>query len=461
MRLFQADVYTQRRINLAKSIGKGIILIQGNAESPMNYKDNVYHFRQNSNFLYYFGINQPDLNAVIDAESGVATLYGHQNTIDDIIWLGEVPSLSSLAESVGVSSVKPGNAIIDDINAASSANRALHYLPPYRPEHHGVLQSIKSSTEDVKPSIDLIKAVVAQREIKSAIEITEIEHAVNITKAMHIAAMKAVKPDLYEYEVVAKILDTCKAHNASLSYGVIFSINGQVLHNHYHHNKMTSGRLVINDSGAENDMCYAGDITRTIPVSGRFTDKQKDIYNIVYEMETTCIDTVKAGIKYRDVHLLSNRILLERFKELGLVKGNVEDMVNEGVAGMFMPHGLGHQMGLDVHDMEDLGENLVGYEEGQQRASYMGLKSLRLAKTLKSGFVLTVEPGIYFIPQLIQKYNAEGKFKDFVNYDKLNDYLDFGGIRIEDNILITDDGRKVLGDYIPKTIEEVEGVMKG
>jgi Xaa-Pro aminopeptidase len=461
MRLFDKEIYQQRREGLKKAMGKGILLIMGNGEAAMNYQGNPYHFRQNSNFLYYFGIAQPDLHAIIDLDNDTTTIYGNELTMDDIIWMGEVASLSSLASNVGVDVVKSPDALIEDLKAYPK--KSIHFLPPYRIEHQTLLfdaLGIKHADQAAKASLKLIKAVIAQRSIKSSEEIEEMEKAVNITKSMHVRAMQRTKEEKYEYEVVGDILKQCKNYHGSLAYGVIFSINGQVLHNHHHDNLMVSGRLVLNDSGAENDMYYAGDITRTFPVNGKFTQKQKEIYEIVLEMEKSCIEFIGPGVKYYDAHLHANSILIERFKALGLLKGETSEMLDAGVAGLFMPHGLGHMIGLDVHDMEDLGEQYVGYEDGQERATMLGLKSLRLARTLQPGFTLTVEPGIYFIPQLIEKYKSEGKFMDYVNYDKLKEYYDFGGIRIEDNVLITEDGRRVLGEPIPKEIWEVEKIMK-
>lgn len=459
MRLFDSSIYIQRRKSLSETVSNGLIWIMGNNESAMNYKDNVYPFRQNSNFLYYFGINQSDLHAVIDADSGEAFIFGHELTMDDIIWTGEVEKLSSLAAKVGVSNVQSPDKLSTFLQDQQSKGRKIHYLPPYRLEHYDAIKNILGfdySSQKENASNELIKAIINQRSIKADYEIAEMEMAVNITRAMHLNAIKATKAGMYEYEVVGEIVKTCKSKNAYPAYGIIFSVRGEVLHNHHHHNLMQDGQLVLNDSGAENDMCYAGDITRTYPVSGKFTQQQKEIYSIVLEMEKESINKVKAGVTYKSIHLNANKILLERFKELGVVKGDVNDMLEQGVAGLFMPHGLGHMIGLDVHDMEDLGENYVGYEEGQERASYLGLKSLRLARTLQTGFTLTVEPGIYFIPQLIEKYKAENKFSEFVNFDKLLPYYNFGGIRIEDNVLVQDNGNKVLGEYIPKEIEEIE-----
>jgi Xaa-Pro aminopeptidase len=456
MKLFSTETYKNRRNNLKKAVGKGQILFFGNNEAPMNYTDNTFRFRQDSSFLYYFGINLPGLSALIDIDNDQEIIFGREFSMDDIIWIGPHERLASLASKVGVEkTVSP-----TEIGKYISKN-TLHFLPQYRFDNQiFVAELLNQKTNELKPSLELIKAVVAQRSIKTQEEIIEMASAVNITREMHIAAMKATATGKMEYEVVGKILETMHAHNAELSYPVIFSVNGQTLHNHYHGNKMLAGQLAINDSGCETEMGYAGDITRTMPVSGKFTQKQKDIYETVLEMEVASIESLKPNLKYRDVHLLANKILLTNLKSLGLVTGNVEDMLIEGVGGLFMPHGLGHMIGLDVHDMEGLGENYVGYRDGLERSSQLGLKSLRLAKELESGHVITVEPGCYFIPELINKYKSEGKFKEFVNYSKLEEYLDFGGVRIEDNVLITESGYEILGEAIPKTVEEVEETMR-
>ncbi len=456
MKLFSTETYKNRRNVLKKAIGKGQILFLGNNEAPMNYTDNTFRFRQDSTFLYYFGINMPGLSALIDIDNDHEIIFGHEFSMDDIIWIGPHERLASLASKVGVEkTVSPS-----DISKYISKD-TLHFLPQYRFDNQiFISELLNQKTHEIKPSLELIKAVVAQRSIKTPEEIIEMALAVNITREMHIAAMKATATGKMEYEVVGKILETMHAHNAELSYPVIFSVNGQTLHNHYHGNIMLAGQLAINDSGCETEMGYAGDITRSMPVSGKFTQKQKDIYETVLEMEVSSIETLKPNLKYRDVHLLANKILLTNLKSLGLVTGNVEDMLIEGVGGLFMPHGLGHMIGLDVHDMEGLGENYVGYRDGLERSSQLGLKSLRLAKELESGHVITVEPGCYFIPELIGKYKSEDKFKEFVNYSKLEEYLDFGGVRIEDNVLITESGYEILGEAIPKTVEEVEEIMR-
>lgn len=454
MRLFSKETYKARREQLKKQIKNGHILIFGNQEAPMNYKANTYRFRQDSNFLYYFGINLPGLVGLIDTESDIDMIFGHELTLDDIIWEGPVEPLSSLAEKVGVGAIAPPEKLASFIHPSQ-----VHYLPPYRGEREIFIKDILGIKAPA--SVELIRAVVSQRAVKSAEELAEMTNAVNITRQMHLAAMQATRPDRVEYEVVAEILKTVKSHNGELSYPIIFSVNGQTLHNHFHGNLMKAGRLVLNDSGAETDMGYAGDITRTFPVSGRFTAQQREIYDIVLKMETESIASLRPGVAYRDVHLNANRILLEGLSALGLVNGDLDTMVNEGVGGLFMPHGLGHAIGLDVHDMEDLGEQYVGYREGLERSTQLGLKSLRLAKELETGNVLTVEPGCYFIPELLRKYRLEGIFTQYVNYTRLENYMDFGGVRIEDNVVITQNGHEILGEAIPKTAEEVEKIMAG
>lgn len=466
MNLFSTTTYTDRRAGLLRnlsnqndSLGSSLILITGNTESPMNYRDNIYRFRQDSNFRYYFGINLPNLHAVIDCSTGETILFGNKYSMEDIIWVGEQESLNSLAEKVGIKDIRPLNDLHKYIK---DTDRKVLFTPPYRHDNIILLGSLLGESPQTIPSlvsVDLIQAIVKQRSIKTAEEIAQMEDAVNITRFMHITAMQSTAPELYEYEVVGAIHQSLHSSHAELSYPIIFSINGQTLHNHHHHNLMQSGDLALNDSGAENAYGYAGDITRTFPVNGKFSSQQKEIYDLVLKMEKDCIAACTVGTPYRDMHILANRILLDGMKNLGLLKGSIEDMLEANVAGMFMPHGLGHMIGMDVHDMEDLGEQYVGYTADIERSKVMGLKSLRLARPLEAGFVITVEPGIYFIPQLIDKLKAEKQHTDFVNYDKLEDYKSFGGVRIEDDVHITDAGAKVLGEYIPKEVKEIEDLM--
>lgn len=456
MKLFSSTTYQNRRLALQSATQSGILFFMGNSEAPMNYTDNTYRFRQDSTFLYYFGLPIADVYAAIDCDTGKEWLFGNDFSLDDIIWMGPQPSMASLAEKVGVKNVAPVSEISSFLK-----NKEVHFLPPYRYDNKQKLREwlgISVSALAEKASVSFIKAVVNQRLHKSAEEVHQMEEAVNITRQMHLATIRAAAPSKMEYELVAELLYVAKKHDADLSYPAILTVNGQTLHNHYHGNKLKSGQLVLNDSGAENSMGYAGDITRTFPVDKTFTTQQKEIYEIVLAMEENAIASLRPGLTYREVHIESNRLMLSKLKELSIVKGDIDTMLNEGVGGLFMPHGLGHAIGLDVHDMEDLGEQYVGYTEGMQRSTQLGLKSLRMARNLEEGFVLTVEPGIYFIPELIEKYKSENRFNDFVNYALLENYKTFGGIRIEDNVLITKNGHQVLGEHIPKTVEEIEGL---
>ncbi len=455
--MFSAQTYIERRNALKRSVGSGLILIMGNEEAPMNYHDNTFRYRQDSNFLYFFGISLAGLSAIIDVDSGEEIIFGNEFTIDDIIWVGPQPTLAEQARRVGVYRTETPENISKRLKNAQK----IHFTPPYRYDNMLRLSEwLGTPAAQLKEhaSVELIKAIVALRSIKTDEEIVQMENAVNISREMHITAMKLTAAGKKEYEIAAAIHSKALEYGGDLAYPIIFSINGQTLHNHYHGNMMTDGRLVINDSGAENAMFYAGDITRTIPVSKRFTEKQKEIYEIVLKMEVDSIAALRPGVMYKEIHLSANRILLEGMKDLGFLNGNIDEMLAEGVQGLFMPHGLGHAIGLDVHDMEDLGEQYVGYRDGLERSTQLGLKSLRLAKELEVGNVLTVEPGIYFIPELIDKWKSENKFTNFINYAKLESYRDFGGVRLEDNCLVTSEGGKVLGKPIPKTVEDVEAL---
>ncbi len=457
MQLFSKNTYATRQNQLKEKLNDGLIWIPGNTESPLNYKDNIYRFRQDSTFRYFFGINLPNLHVVMDCQSGRSTLYGNDYSIDDIIWVGPQKALREYADMCNIDEVKP----LGELYTRLQDQKDIHFLPPYRHDHMilaGQLFGLDPTKINASSSEKLIQAVVDIRSYKTVEEIVQMEEAVNVTRAMHIEAMRFTKPGKYEYEVVAEIHKKLHHHHCELSYPVIFSINGQTLHNHHHENKMMDGQLVLNDSGAENGYGYAGDITRTFPVNGRFNTKQKELYELVLLMEEQCIQMVKPGVTYKSLHLESYRIMLNGLKDMGLVKGNVEDMITEGVGGLFMPHGLGHMIGMDVHDMENLGEQRVGYGE-MERSTQLGLKSLRLARELEEDFVITVEPGIYFIPELIEKMKAQGKWSSFVNYGSLESYYDFGGIRIEDDVQVIKDGSKILGKPIPKTIVEIEDLM--
>ncbi len=454
--MFERNIYLERRRKLKELVRSGILLFLGNTVSPMNYSSNPYRFRQDSSFLYFFGIDEPNLMAVINIDEDEEIIFGDELTIDDVIWMGELPTLKEKADSVGVSKVFP----LKDLKSYIEKHKnRVHYLPPYRAESKifiSELLDIPVSNVKENASEEFIKAVVKLREKKSTEEIEEIEKAINITAEMHITAMKLTKPGIYEREIAGLIEGIALSKGSGVSFPVIFSVHGEILHNHSHENLMQEGRLVVNDSGAESLLHYAGDITRTFPVGKKFTQKQKDIYEIVLSAQLKAIKMLKPGIKYKDVHIEASKVIADGLRSLGILKGSTNDIVENGAHALFFPHGLGHMLGLDVHDMENLGEDYVGYREGLERSSQFGLAYLRLAKELEPGFVLTVEPGIYFIPKLIELWEAEGKFKEYINYSRVKEYLDFGGIRIEDDCLITETSSKVLGRPIPKTVQEIE-----
>lgn len=457
--MFKTQTYTTRRERLAKEVQSGLILIMGNEESSINFKDNVYPFRQDSNFLYFFGIDRPDLAAIIDIDEQKTTIFGDDLSVEHIVWMGAHPALAEQAAATGVSHTDTYSALKPYLAEASKKERKIHYLPPYRPENVIKLhQWLNIDLDQVKEnaSVVLIKAVVAQASVKNEEEISELEKAVNVTGAMHVAAIKAARPGIKEARLAGIVEGIASAFEMRTAYPVILSVNGQILHNHYHGNTLQPGQLVLGDFGAESKMHYAGDLTRTFPVDKKFTSLQKEVYNIVLEAEVNSIHSLKPGVKYMDTHLSAAKIIAEGLKNMGIMKGDMDEAVAAGAHALFFPHGLGHMLGLDVHDMEDLGENYVGYAEGQKRSEQFGLRSLRLAKALEPGYVLTVEPGIYFIPELIDMWEADKKHGAFINYDKLKALRSFGGIRVEDNVLITHDGHRVLGDPVPKTVEEIE-----
>ena len=460
--MFEAKVYTERRNKLRSLVSDGIILLPGNKDASMNYPANTYHFRQDSNFLYYFGLNQPDLIGVMDVDEGRDIIFGNDVDIDDIIWMGPQPSMKERAALAGVKETSPFNEAGAYIKAAMEKGRKVRIAPPYRGKTLIQLEDLLGvHHSEVKKHVseELQKAIISMRSIKDELEIAEIEKAIDTAYLMHTTAMKMAMPGVYEREIAGAIEGIALSKGGPVSFPVILTINGQTLHNHYHGNKLTEGRMLVVDAGAETEMAYCSDITRTIPVGLKFSQKQKDIYEIVLRAETESIKACKPGLPYKDLHLLAARHIAEGLKDLGLMKGDVQEAVNAGAHALFFPHGLGHMMGLDVHDMEGLGENLVGYTDEVQRSRQFGLAFLRLARTLEPGYVMTNEPGIYFIPALIDLWQKENKLAEFINYDKVENYRDFGGVRIEDDILVTDTGHRVLGKSIPKTVGEIEGMI--
>lgn len=446
-----------------KEVHDGLIFFPGNRESPMNYGDNTYHFRQDSTFLYYIGIDRPDLTAVIDTNSGETILFGDNFTLDQIVWLGAVPTLESLAELSDIQSVQSSAALLELCSKAMNQKRNIHILPPYRVDNILYLSQcfgIDHHQLSSYISEKLIRQVVAQRSVKDNFEINELTEAVNISGEMHVAAMKTAKAGMFEYELTGLVEGISVSKGGRISYPVILTTQGQTLHNHSYSGVLKEGGLVLGDFGSESKNHYAGDITRTFPVSRAFSQKQKEIYELVLDTELKAINLIKPGISYREIHLKAALNITEGLIQIGLMKGNPHDAVEAGAHALFFPHGLGHMIGLDVHDMEDLGENYVGYDASVARSSQFGLRSLRLGKDLKEGFVLTVEPGIYFIPQLIDKWANDKIGHDFICFDKLASYRNFTGVRIEDNVLVVPNGYQILGNPIPKTISEVESLRQ-
>lgn len=461
--MFKKEVYITRRKRLSEKITNGIILFPGNNDAPMNYPGNAYHFRQDSSFLYYFGHDIAGMAGVIDADSGEDYIFADDVDIDDIIWMGPQPSIRELADQVGVKHTKAFNSLFSFFSDALKNNRKVHFLPPYRHDTMILLHKLLGIPFDgmnSNASEELIKAVVDMRSIKDDYEIAELDKACDIGYIMHTTAMKLAQPGITEREVAGALEGISLSNGGLPSFPIILTVNGQTLHNHYHGNVMQEGDLLLTDAGCETTMHYPSDHTRTIPVSGKYTDRQRDIYQIVLDANNLVHEITKPGIKNFDIHKKACETIVNGLSGLGIMKGDPEEAVSRGAHALFMPHGLGHMMGLDVHDMEGLGEDYVGYDEETRRSDIFGLGGLRMGRKLQPGFVLSNEPGIYFIPELIDLWKRDHKFNEYINYDILEKYRDFGGIRLEDDILITDTGCRLLGQKrIPITIDEVEETM--
>lgn len=454
--MFSKETYMARRTTLKKAIGSGLLLFLGNDECGMNYLDNTYHFRQDSTFLYFFGLSYAGLSAIIDIDNDREIIFGDELTIDAIVWMGTQPTLKEKSEAAGITEVRPFKEIETYLKSAAAKGQQIHYLPTYRAEHQIKLQQwlgIAPGAE--KPSVPFIMGVVNQRIYKSEEEIVEIEKACNVTAEMHLAAIRTIRPGLRESDVAAAVSAVAYANNYSLSFPTIATINGQTLHNHDHSHVIKSGDMLLLDAGAETEMGYAGDMSSTMPADKKFTTRQKEIYDIQVASHEAAVAALRPGVPFVDIYELSCKVIMEGLKDLGFVKGDPMEAVKAGAHAMFMPCGLGHMMGLDVHDMENLGEMYVGYN-GQPKSTQFGRKSLRLGRKLEPGFVLTIEPGVYFIPELMDLWRKENKFTEFINYDKLFTYKDFSGIRNEEDYLITADGARRLGKRIPLHTDEVE-----
>ena len=461
--LFSKNTYVERRARLRQLVGHGLIFLMGNNESPMNYPSNTYKFRQDSSFLYFFGQHRDGLVGVIDADSGAETLLGDEIDIDDIVWYGEVTSVVQMAEECGVAHTAPMAALTEMVAQAQKAGRKVHFLPPYRHETmirlHDLLGIHPSQQRDAA-SQELIQAVIQLRLVKSAEEIEELERAAAIGYEMHTTAMRLCRPGVTEAYIGGVLDGIAASHGSMVSFQSIVSMHGEILHGYPSARPLEAGRLLLCDAGAETREHYCSDHTRTTPISGTFTQRQKDIYNIVVDCHDLALTHARPGVRWWDVHYDVCRLMTNRLKDLGLMKGDTEAAVQAGAHALFLPHGLGHAMGMDVHDMEGLGQTFVGYDEETRPSSQFGTASLRFARRLEEGHVVTDEPGIYFIPALIDLWRKEGTNAEFLCFDEIEKYKDFGGIRIEDDVLITKDGCRFLGEKrIPYHVDEVEAFL--
>lgn len=460
--MFSKETYVNRRTELKKLVKKGVILLFGNNESPVNYPSNGYYpFRQDSSFLYYFGINRDGLVGIIDIDEDTETIVGNDIDIEDIVWFGSVDSVKELAASVGVSKTAPMKQLQVICNEALRQHKPVHFLPPYRFDTKLQifdLLGIHPNQQKEAASLELINAVITMRSTKEQQEIDEIENACSIGYKMHTTAMRLTKPGLTEKYIGGQVDGVAHSYGAMVSFATIYTQHGEIMHGAPRWDELQDGRLVLCDAGAENRNNYCSDNTRTYPVNGKFTQRQLDIYSIVEACHDYVLNVAKPGVRYKDVHLAVCRLMAGKLKELGLMKGDIDEAVNAGAHAMFLPHGLGHMMGMDVHDMEGLGQIYVGFDEETRPSTQFGTNALRMGRRLEEGFVVTDEPGIYFIPDLIDDWRAKGLHTDFINYDVLETYKDFGGIRIEDDVLITADGCRFLGKecipYHPKDVEE-------
>jgi len=460
--MFPTATYEFRRKVLASRFNSGLLIFLGNNESPMNYADNCYPFRQDSTFLYYFGLDQPGLAAVMDLDEGSTKIFGDELTIDDIVWMGDLPTIADRARRAGVGETRPSADFAQIVGNAVRAGRAVRFLPPYRADNAQLL----STTLDLEPdeipgraSLEFITAVAAQRNIKSDEEIVEIERAVTISVEMHIAGMRMARPGMREADIAAEVERVANAAGGGISFPVIATIRGETLHNHFHGNTLTDGDLFLLDAGAQTTTGYAGDLSSTFPVSPTFSARQRTIYEIQLASHRAAVDLLAPGVANREVHFAACRVIAEGMKDLGLMKGNTEDALAAGAHAMFFPCGVGHLMGLDVHDMEDLGEVHVGWA-GEPKSTQFGLKSLRLGRELEPGFVITIEPGIYFIPQLMDLWRFRGHCAEFLDFDRLDQWRDFGGLRNEEDFLITTGGARRLGPPKPVAIAEIEALRR-
>lgn len=462
--LFSKSTYVERRNELKKLVGSGLIVLFGNNDSPANYPSNTYKFRQDSSFLYYFGLHRNGLVGVIDVDNDREYLVGDEIDIEDIVWYGSVTSVAELAEMTGVARTAAMRELPAIVESAKAQGEEVHFLPPYRFDNQIQIMDllgIHPSQQKAAASLKLIAAVVKMRTTKTEEEIAELERAAEIGYEMHTTAMRLCRPGITEQYIGGMVDGIANAYGCMVSFQTIATQHGEVMHGNPSPAKLEAGRLMLVDAGAETNENYCSDNTRTTPVSGVFTQKQKDIYNIVVECHDHVLEVAKPGVKWWDVHFAVCRIITERLQQLGLMKGDVEESLKAGAHAMFLPHGLGHSMGMDVHDMEGLGQVYVGFDNEVRPSTQFGTNALRFGRRLQKGFVVTDEPGIYFIPALIDDWKKNGTNAQFLNFDKIDEYRDFGGIRIEDDVLITDEGCRFIGSKrIPYHVEDVEEFMR-
>lgn len=462
--LFSKSTYMERRNELKKLVGSGLIVLFGNNDSPANYPSNTYKFRQDSSFLYYFGLHRNGLVGVIDVDNDREYLVGDEIDIEDIVWYGSVTSVAEMAEMTGVARTAAMRELPAIVESAKAQGEEVHFLPPYRFDNQIQIMDllgIHPSQQKAAASLKLIAAVVKMRTTKTEEEIAELERAAEIGYEMHTTAMRLCRPGITEQYIGGMVDGIANAYGCMVSFQTIATQHGEVMHGNPSPAKLEAGRLMLVDAGAETNENYCSDNTRTTPVSGVFTQKQKDIYNIVVECHDHVLEVAKPGVKWWDVHFAVCRIITERLQQLGLMKGDVEESLKAGAHAMFLPHGLGHSMGMDVHDMEGLGQVYVGFDNEVRPSTQFGTNALRFGRRLQKGFVVTDEPGIYFIPALIDDWKKNGTNAQFLNFDKIDEYRDFGGIRIEDDVLITDEGCRFIGSKrIPYHVEDVEEFMR-
>lgn len=459
--MFDASTYRSRRHTLLNQErpDSGLVLLLGNRQSPRNYAANPHPFRQDSTFLYYFGLDRPDLYGLIDLDAGSSTLYGEDETFEEVIWSGEQRSLREAATAAGIEAVAPVSDLEPDLTTARERGRPIHFLPPYRIEHRTRYESllgIQHRRLDAFVSEPLIRAVVRQRSEKTEAEVAQIEEALERTARLHEYAQRNALPGTTERELVGGMTGLVETAGRSFSFPPTCSVHGEVLHNHSYTNTLAKNDLLLVDAGATSSLQYAGDITRVTPVGGTFSDRQQAIYEAVLAAQDAALEALIPGVPFKDVHLRAAHTLTEHLIEIGLMNGDPAEAVAAGAHALFFPHGLGHMIGLDVHDMESLGEDYVGYADDQTRSDQFGLHTLRLARPVRPGFVVSVEPGCYLIPPLVERWHSERRHEAFINYDRVTDFLGFGGIRIEDNVLMTEDGGRLLGPTIPNAVDEVE-----